>query len=434
MMADEGRAPVSDSEFAAALEALNPQLPLAVAVSGGADSMALLLLASRWAGNKGSALLALSVDHGLRESAAAELAQVAAWCGMLGITHRILPWHGIKPVSDIQAAARRARYALLTEACEAHHITTLLLGHHLEDQAETFLLRLARGSGVDGLSSMPTARAMNGVRMLRPLLGFPKDRLKATLRHSGQDWIEDPSNRDRRFARVRVRGMLDDLREEGLTPARLAGTAQRMQRVRDALDAATKTLIGNSVQWDKAGFVYLTLSSLLAAPDEITLRALAKLLMAVAGQDYPPRLVRLEALLAWLRQMPEAGGRTLSGCRILPAKGRLVIARELAAMGPERPILPGESALWDSRFRVQLSLEASDGGIVRAVGSAGLQQVRKSMPDPVLPSLVCQATPGLWQGPKLMAAPLLGFASPDSAINLTHFAARFTPHGLSPVF
>ncbi len=426
-------APVSDLEFAGALWALSPQTPVAVAVSGGADSMALLHLTHRWlnaCGNQGQ-LLALTVDHGLRDASLVEAQQVADWCRAMGVSHQILHWQGDKPHSDIQAAARQARYALLTQTCRKMGIPCLLLGHQFDDQAETFLMRLGRGSGVDGLAAMAAERQWGGVRLLRPLLGFTRQRLRATLLSCGQSWIEDSSNNDQRFGRVRARNVLENLSEAGVGAARIVATAHRMQRVRSALEHATAQLMRDTVRWERAGFAGLRPDAIFEAPEEIGLRLLARVLMAVGGQEYPPRLVRLERLYDWLRQRPKTGGRTLSGCRILLKGDKILVARELAAIGPEIALSPGDDIVWDNRFQVRLSgignMRDFSSCTVREVGSAGLKQLRGALPKKLPPKIICQATPGLWLGQHLLAAPYLEFVDPAYKTQETAFHARFAP-------
>lgn len=428
-------APVSGGEFAVALQALLPDLPVAVAVSGGADSMALLHLTHGWlkrTGNAG-ALLALTVDHGLREGSAQEARQIAGWCRELGISHTTLVWRGPKPFSDVQAAAREARYRLLRDACTENGIQNLLLGHQREDQAETFLMRLGRGSGVDGLSAMAPVRQWKGVRLLRPLLGFSRLRLRATLTAERIAWIEDPSNRDPRFARVRMRGQLENLAEAGISQERLTATAQRMRRVRLALEEATSELMRTAVQWDPSGYAALNLPPLFAAPEEIGLRTLMRVMMGVGGLEYPPRLVRLERLYAWLRQSPATGGRTLCGCRIVLRGGRMLVVREMAAIGPELLLAPGQSGTWDKRFQVWLGDAANGLGpaecTVRAVGSDGLSllRLRDSLPQNPPPAIIAQAGPGFWQGRQLLAAPCLGYVDPAYFAAESVFQASFAP-------
>lgn len=431
-------APVTDQEFSGALQALFPGAPVGVAVSGGADSVALLRLMLRWLQAQGrpEGLLALTVDHGLRAASAAEAQQVSGWCRDLGIPHQILHWRGGKPLSDIQAAARGMRYGLMTDYCRRRNISCLLLGHQFEDQAENFLLRLGRGSGVDGLSAMAPVRLWNGVRLLRPLLSFTRERLQATLIALEQPWIEDPSNKDPLFARVRARNVLGDLSRAGISPARLVATAQRMRRVRTALDDATAQLMRLAVQWEQAGYATLRLDAMLAAPDEIGLRVLSRVLMAMGGLDYPPRLASVERVYDWLGLRPVSGGRTLSGCRILPKAKGVIVVRELSAIGPEIILAPGEDRLWDNRFQVRLGTAGNKGGrgpyTVRAVGSEGLRRWRNALPANLPPRIVCHAMPGLWQGGHLIAAPQMGLVDPASQ-GVVAFETRFAPrHVLLP--
>ncbi|WP_244434174.1 tRNA lysidine(34) synthetase TilS, partial [Azospirillum sp. B506] len=201
-------APVTPEEFARTLAAIGgfePAPAVAVGVSGGGDSVALVLLLRHWVAERGGTLLALTVDHGLRPESGDEAAAVGQAMARLGVPHRVLRWEGTKPSAGVQAAARTARHRLLGAACAGAGILHLALAHHRDDQAETVLLRLARGSGIDGLAGMAPVRADGAVRVIRPLLGFSHDRLLATCRAEGVDWIEDPSNHNPRFARARLR-------------------------------------------------------------------------------------------------------------------------------------------------------------------------------------------------------------------------------------
>lgn len=270
--------PVSRAEFARAMAALGgfePAPAVAVGLSGGGDSMALALLLRHWVAERGGSLLALTVDHGLRAESADEAAAVGKAMERLGVPHRILRWEGEKPSAGLQAAARAARHRLLAEACGEAGILHLALAHHRDDQAETVLLRLARGSGIDGLAGMAAVRADGAVRVIRPLLGFSHERLLATCRAEGVDWIEDPSNRNPRFARARLRAAVDLLGGEGLDSTRLGEVARRAGRARAALEQATAGLLAETATIHPEGWITLALAPLLAAPAEIALRALA---------------------------------------------------------------------------------------------------------------------------------------------------------------
>jgi tRNA(Ile)-lysidine synthase len=346
-----------------------PRPLLAVAVSGGADSLALCLLADHWARARGGSVIGLTVDHRLRPEAAAEARQVAAWLAAHGIAHRTLAWRPPDGLRNLQAAARTARYALLDAWCRDSACLHLLTAHHREDQAETFLLRLARGSGLDGLASMRAERALVHCRLLRPLLPVPHDRLTASLAAQGQAWIEEPSNRDPRYARVRLRSSAALLIREGLTPSRLAATAQRLGRARAALAAAVAELLAEAVVLYPAGFAWLDATPLSTTPPEIGLRALARLVTTVGGGIYPPRHERLERLFALLAE-GLATGRTLGGCRFIPKRGAVLVCREPSAVAPPSALAPGASIRWDGRFAARLSTAAPEGLSLGALGNS----------------------------------------------------------------
>ncbi|TAN55437.1 MAG: tRNA lysidine(34) synthetase TilS, partial [Magnetospirillum sp.] len=281
--------PLSADDFAGLMARLGPfesRPRLAVAVSGGGDSLALVLLAAEWAGAQGGEVVAVTVDHRLRPASGEEAARVGHWLGAHGIGHRTLTWDGMKPAADLQAAARRARYELLGAFCRSAGILHLLLAHHREDQAETLLLRLGRGSGVDGLAAMAMDRPTRWGRLLRPLLDTPRQRLRATLSVRGQPWIEDPSNSSAVFARVRLRQLAPALAAEGLGADRLAATARRLARVRDALEQAVAEAACRSVVLHPAGFARCDAAVLARLPDEIGLRLLARLVSVMGGGEY----------------------------------------------------------------------------------------------------------------------------------------------------
>ncbi|MBO6634572.1 tRNA lysidine(34) synthetase TilS [Parvibaculum sp.] len=409
--------PVTAAEFAACLAAFSPSKSLAVAFSGGPDSLALLILAAQWARRrKGVSLHAFTVDHGLRAASAAEAKQAAALARRLGVPHRTLRWEGIKPASGIQAAARDARYQLLRDACQEVDAGDLLVAHHLEDQAETFLLRLARGSGVDGLAAMPPARRLaeggSPVRLLRPLLGISQSRLAATIAKSGLVPILDPSNEDDRFDRVRARKALALLAPLGLDAARLARTAGQMARAREALEAEAAALLSTHAVLSPFGHVEMERGPLIAAPPETGLRALAVLIRIVGGADYAPRLDALEAVYAAISEGTLGRGRTLGGVK-LALKGHIVLAtRETAAAkrAPSFVLKTGEEGLWDGRFHIRIR-KAPRGTLleVHALGEEGLAALRMSdVVLPAVPAAILQTLPGLWREGALVGAPHLG--------------------------
>ena len=445
---------VTAEVFDRLMEPLGPFEPrphVAAAVSGGADSLALAVLLADWLAPRGGKLTAFTVDHGLRAGSAAEAAGVARVLKPRGIAHHILRWRGPKPTASRQAAARSARYDLLLKACEARGIFHLALAHHLEDQAETFLLRLGRGSGLDGLAAMAPVNETNGLRLLRPLLALSKTQLKETLTARGLAWVEDPSNDDGAFARVRLRRLLPELAGEGMTPARLGSATQNLGRARAALEADVAAVLARAVRPDPAGFLDLDPEVLRRESPEVSLRALARSLMAVGGCDYTPRLERLERLHAYL-QNGLAKGVTLGGCRILPrtsasGEGRWLIVREAGRSLPAA-LSPGNALLWDGRFEVRLARNARNkdarpaemtvgplGGEGWRYLAAALEAAGEGARAARIPMPARGALPAIRDGRGLAAVPPVGyFRDPAAAKQLKE--CRFAPtNGLTgPAF
>lgn len=404
------------------MRALGSPSHCAVAFSGGPDSLALLFLAARWMKRRKGKLVALTVDHGLRKGSGVEAKRAGQMARALGVSHRILKWKGDKPKAGVQAAAREARYALMMEAMRKEGCDALLVAHHLEDQAETFLMRLARGSGVDGLSAMGAARSLGqGVHLLRPLLDIRQARLKATLEKAGLQGIEDPSNQNERFERVKLRKQLPALEALGMDAEGLVRTAAHLARARAALETSTRVFLKAHAQFAPEAYVRMDVQALLEAPQEIALRALNAVLKAVAGNFYAPRFEALEALYAAIATSALGAGRTLHGCKVAQGSGRknhhLLITRESAAAEMAVPLLlkKGQEGVWDGRFLLRLVKAPGPRAAVevRALGDRGLSQLRKAKRLPAEGARAAwPALPGLWQAGRLLAAPHFGWAEP----------------------
>ncbi len=323
---------------------------LAVAVSGGADSMALAWLANTWRRDSRCHLTVLTVDHGLRPGSDREACQVAAWMADWGLPHRILPWVGQKPSAGIQEAARKARYRLMTDWCRVNGADALLVAHNLEDQAETFLMRLLRGSGGDGLAGMRAASMMNGLPLLRPLLGVGKSELTDVLRDVGQDWIEDPSNQDQRFARVRIRRWSSTVLDLGLDADRIGQLAADFGTLRTALEDVTRHAVGNLVTFDPGGWAELPRDILCRAPDVLARRIFLSVLRSVGGKYHAPRSDRVERGLAKCRVTESFQAFSLGGCIVRQKGQSLIIYREERGNAPPTELRSGDSFVWRGRF------------------------------------------------------------------------------------
>ena len=324
------------------LAPFEPSPCLAVAVSGGADSLALALMARDWAGARGGSVLGLVVDHGLRAASAVEAALTVARLGSRRIDARVLTLTALRRGTGLAERARAARYGSLTQACAAAGILHLLLGHHLADQAETVLMRQLAGSGPDGMAGMSPLVEAPSVRLLRPMLGIPPVALRAMLRADGLAWTEDPSNADPAAQRGRIRALRRDSTGMGAATRALSAAAALASATRAACAGRVAAVLAARARIHAEGYAVL-------APGPIAPQALSALIRTVGGALFPVA----GASVAALARNP--GPATLGGVRLLPA-GRLgpglLIVREAAAVAG--PVDAGDGVIWDGRFRLCL--------------------------------------------------------------------------------
>lgn len=387
---------ITEAEFAAAIAELGPFEPaprVAAAVSGGADSMTLALLADAWARSRGGTLLALIVDHGLRVESADEAAATAARLGERGIATRSLRLQGLGHGAGLAERARDARFDVLTRACASAGILHLLLGHHAGDQAETVLMRALGGSGPAGMAGMLSLVETASVRILRPLLAISPARLRATLVAAGMAWVEDPSNADRRALRPRLRMLRLDRDGTGSATGALIAAAAASARERTERDCEIASELAARVVLRPEGFALLPAVGL-------TPPALAAVIQVIAGAPFPPPSRSVASLADALKPA------TLAGTRLLVA-GRLgegwLLTREPAAMAPPIPAVAG--AVWDARFRLVRHCTLPAGATLGAVGDDASRLRHAS----VLPAAVLRTLPAVRHGKNLLAVPHLDY-------------------------
>ncbi|MBO0740484.1 MAG: tRNA lysidine(34) synthetase TilS [Hyphomicrobiaceae bacterium] len=400
-----------------------PEADVALAVSGGSDSMAMMVLFADWLlrqGRDSAQHTVLTVDHHLRSGSGAEARRVGERAAALGFRHVVLDWQDPKPSTGLQAAAREARYRLMRDYLSAHGMTTLLVAHTRDDQAETLLMRLARGSGLDGMAAMAPAREIDvrhdgpPLRVVRPLLGLCKARLRATLDERGIAWIEDPSNVEPAFERTRWRALHSERHALGLSSEMLALSARRLQRARAALEAITdaQCTAPGVVHTDPCGAFEIDRQRLRQAPEEIALRLLGRCIAAAGGLPEPVPLAGLEPVVAhvWGGGPPEVDGSWTLARAQIKARGRaVVIEREPGRIPPPvATVGAGAKLLWDGRFSVQIG-KAFDGRLeVRALARAGLAELkRRGRITKMSPVLLL--APAFWRGDELLAVPSVAF-------------------------
>ncbi|MBY8974874.1 tRNA lysidine(34) synthetase TilS [Rhodobacteraceae bacterium NNCM2] len=396
---------------------------LGIAVSGGSDSTALAVLAAEWAGNRD--MRCVTVDHRLRPESAGEAEKVAHLAGRLGLPHETLVWEDGPAAragsGNLSAQARQARMRLMREWARQNGITSILLGHTMDDQAETVLMRLMRGSGADGLSGMAPAAQIDGMIWLRPLLGIRRETLRDYLRGRSITWVDDPSNDDASYDRVHVRHAIEAL---GLDPARLAESAAHLARQRRVLERDRDQLARAAVEIGACGEAVLDHAAFQEAEEDTRFAVLADVISWIGGNVYRPRFRSLTDL--WR----EPDGRTLGGCLSLRRRDRLVICREPAAASARQPA--GGAMIWDHRW--QISLPNRGGLEVGPLGEEGLEVLRnnKNTADSAprgwrtAPRAARATTPAIWSGNELFAAPIAGFL-PERAISIGDDAVRLGP-------
>lgn len=363
--------------------------------------MALLHMVAEIASRTGRAVCALTVDHRLRPEAAAEAAFVGRACKALGVPHEVLVWDHGAIVGNLMDAARDARYRMMTDWARGRGIGFVLLGHTADDQAETFLMGLARSAGLDGLTGMRPHWQQGGVTFLRPLLGLSRAALRSYLQGKGQVWIDDPTNDNDRYTRVKARRALKALKPLGVTVDRLSQVIHNLAMVqgvvRDAVARAAREVVTET-----AGALIFDRSALGPCGPEVERRLLIAMVRWIGGAGHPPREAQVAALG---RALAEGRDATLGGCRFRQKGGLVTVTREARAAGGA--VSPG--TLWDGRWEVQAA-SGEVRGEIRALGADGLRQCGDWRASG-LPRQVLEVTPGVWQGDRLLAAPCAGFGT-----------------------
>jgi tRNA(Ile)-lysidine synthase len=373
---------------------------VALAVSGGSDSTALMHLAKAWAvrNHPELKLTALTVDHGLRPEAAGEAKAAGEWAERLGLSHHILTWEGHKPETGLQAWAREARYSLMTDWCKANGAGRLVTGHTLDDQAETVLMRLERSLSPGSLAGIAQAGEWDGVALLRPLLSISRQALRDYLAALDQDWIEDPSNEDRRFERVRVRQAMSGLLPHGVTPERLAALAEASARTNILLERLAGQWLARWLKEQDWGICHAPREPFLALPEPLQQHILARIIGHYGGGEAKPEAEELRRAARWVAEGPIRC--TLGGAVLGRRKQAFWVTREAARIAAEPLVIPATGmVIWDGRFRI----EASPGAKVRVAGDVALALGEE------LPAIVRRAYPLVEQAEGVEGEPRITF-------------------------
>ena len=339
---------IDQGRFDALMSAFEPfeRAPhVAVGVSGGADSMALAIFLSDWARRQGGSVTALIVDHGLRPESGTEAQSVSETLLVLGIENQILSWASDDVMSGIQSKARHARYALMETWCKQANVMHLAIAHHADDQAETVLMRIEKGSGSDGLSGIPKTRELQHCRLLRPLLNVRKQALVRFLDDRGVSWVHDPSNDDPKYARTIIRSGIvnDNIDIDGV-----AMSATRFARVRDVAETAAARWLARYADIKSSGYLALNRAALMDAAEDTRLRVLSRAATVIGGKTYPPAISATERLFD---NLAKGRAATVSGSLFTVKKNDVMVFREMRNL-PSAQSFVGREILWDGRFSI----------------------------------------------------------------------------------
>ena len=358
---------------------------IAIAVSGGGDSMALLLLIKHHLAPS-QILSALTVDHALRKTSAAEARRVKSWCKTLGIKHTTLKWQHGEITTGIQAKARAARYQLMADYCVKHKITALLTAHTKDDQAETVAMRMARTNSTKSLSAIWPETEVGGLVILRPLLSARREQLRDYLTANNQAWLEDPSNTDPRFERARLRGA-------GVALS-LAGTATKAQRKTKSTQLATQKWLTKNLHRDVSSMVEFEADGFTRLSSAIQDEALIRIIEMLGGKA--PELAKRQALLSWI-ETPVATRRSLGGVIFALRKNLVLVGREVSRISETTiELSPTKSLLWDNRF---LARGPKGSTITFKAKVKALKRIKN------LPAFVDQGLPVIMAGDNVLATP-----------------------------
>tara|TARA_B100001123_G_scaffold44766_2_gene45850 strand:+ start:4620 stop:5888 length:1269 start_codon:yes stop_codon:yes gene_type:complete len=396
---------------------------IAIAVSGGVDSMVLMNLAKESDFLNDKNVFILVVDHGLRAESKQEAKFVKNEAKKLGFPTRILKWKGSKPNKRIQEEARNKRYSLLINFCRENNINNLYLAHHLDDQIETFLFRMFRGSGLQGLTSFSSSYERNGLTLIRPLIDTPKSELISYARRKKINWVEDPSNENQKYDRVKLRKVLPLIYKEGFDKKVFLKSVKKLRLANQALDQITKEFVLQYVIINKNISVFIKQELFLTAPEDVQLRVLQNTIRIFSGERYySPNYLKILNLMNWARNDNDISAKTLGGTIFRKRKGGLILYKEVKKLNDIKPIKLSKSKYkaWDNRFLIKINKSVK--GEISYLGNEGVKILKSKKilgkkGFNGIPLTALYSIPAMWDGKRLISAPFFDY-SVDNSVNL----------------
>ena len=399
----EDKLPLSDHQIDDLFSPLVDIRRIALAVSGGRDSLALMFLIKKWIENNNfdKDVVVLTVNHQLRKESNAECAEVALIAQGYGFHHKILIWHHENIKTSIQEKARNARYDLMINYLKENGIDTLITGHTLDDKIETFLMRLSKGSGLEGLKSIQTSRNLDGINLFRPLLKITRDQTTKTLVSQNIGWIDDPTNTDEKYERIKIRNNISTLEKLNISKEMLQLTLNRVGRADEVISNITEKALLEVLHFDSLGYVSLDYNILKAYPYEIIIKVFEKALIYVNGKRVS--LQSLERVCSEVIQTRKP--KTINGCVIYTKKNIIHITRENRDIESFN-LKVGDLHVWDNRFKICLKSFNEDFITIKNLGrSKELKYLCENTIYADIPSYILNTLPGGFIKDKLVLMP-----------------------------
>ena len=402
-MVNDNKFPLTDSRVCGLFSSYINHDRIALAVSGGRDSMALMYLVYRWKAHLALniEIEVLTVNHNLRKAAEDECGFVQKIAKNYGFKHKVLIWEHEHVETSIQEKARKARYQLMLDYVREENIDTILTAHTSDDNIETFIMRLAKGSGLNGLKSINEIRHEDRIQIQRPLLSLSRSLTTEILRSTGNEWVDDPTNDDESFERVKIRNNISSLSSFNISSGNLTKTIQRLARAHESISFFTDLLSQELVELNELGYADVNFDKLRNYPKEIILRVFAKALTDINGGTVS--LSSLEAVFTELIKTERC--KTLNGCQIIPQKNKYVIVRENRGISPVE-IKINERISWDGRFDVYLKSCDNTNIVIDQIGNADdLRTMIDGTSFQSMPKYVLRTLPGGFIKDKLVLLP-----------------------------
>ena len=402
--------PILEQDFFKSLLKFKLGKKIAVAVSGGPDSLALTILLQKFSLENSIALKAISIDHGLRKSSKDELQWLASEFKKRKIKHKIIKWKNIKPNSNILSNARDKRYELLIKECERLNIRYLFTGHHLDDQVENVLLRIIRGSGIKGLGSLQEKFNFkkSKVNILRPLLKYPKKSLISYLANEKQKYILDPTNTDNNFDRSRVRKVSSHLINEGLNNKRLLNTIKNLKEANNSINYLINSSLKSFIKINSRGVISILIDQFKPLPEEVKFRSLSKLLIFIGKGKNTPRSKNILNLLDLIFKN-NFKSLTIAGCLVKKEKKEILFLPEVTRKLCVTKIA-SSNFIWNEQYKVTMKNDYAKGLSIQYLGENGIKSVPKRYSNKLIKDIYPPSHLSIWKGKKLIAVPDINYS------------------------